>query len=86
MARVIWKFALDKGVVVHAPRNLKPLFYGLDPHCFPAVWAEVDPLQPAVEHRFAVYGTGWEIPELASYVGSMVNGAYVWHLYYLGEF
>lgn len=50
------------------------------------LWAEVNTDQ-VLEHRtFAVFGTGWEIgkdldDDERSYVGTVFEGALVWHVY-----
>lgn len=46
------------------------------------LWAEVAPdsTESAVR-AFRVFGTGQPIPEGAVYVGSALDGPYVWHVY-----
>lgn len=49
----------------------------------PMVWVETetDDLRP-VEWTFTTIGTGWDIPQGAAHVGTLVDTAgYVWHYY-----
>lgn len=46
-----------------------------------ALWAIVNPLYQSAPTRFAVIGTGWPIPDAATYVGTTVTASgFVWHL------
>ena len=47
------------------------------------IWAEVDDKAPLEERHFVVYGTGWEIAtdRNLSYIGTVHDGAFVWHVY-----
>ena len=54
------------------------------------LWAEiVTSAKPYVTRRFAVYGTGWTLPEYPwgggasddCYIGTVQNGSYAWHVY-----
>ncbi len=46
-----------------------------------AVWAEVDPNAPREKVQFAAHGTGGDVPDFKTYVGSVKVGAYMWHVY-----
>lgn len=45
------------------------------------VWCEVNPTAVKSLVDFQVFGTGWEVPPGWTYVGTAVQGAYVWHLF-----
>lgn len=47
----------------------------------PTVWMEVDPSEPEVEFNYSIFGTGWEINIEAEYIGTCMDGVFVWHLY-----
>lgn len=53
------------------------------------LWASVNSLAPKVERMFAVVGTGNPAPEPgaddAVYVGSVMDGPFVWHVFDGGE-
>lgn len=51
----------------------------------PCIWVEVDTdSAPAVEY-LQVVGTGHEVPVGGVYLGTWLDGPYVWHLYALSE-
>lgn len=45
------------------------------------LWIEVDLEQPLETHEFRVVGTGWIVPENSNYVGTYIDGPFVWHVY-----
>lgn len=47
------------------------------------VWAEtpVDGDPFTVTRRFRVIGTGFDVPDSGTYIGTAFDGPYVWHLY-----
>lgn len=46
------------------------------------MWAEIERSRPIVERKLYLFGTGWEIDtEGLSYVGTIQDGIFVWHLY-----
>lgn len=50
------------------------------------IWAETpahaDPL--TVTRTFRVIGTGWDVPYLGTYLGTVFDGPFVWHVYEIG--
>jgi len=44
-------------------------------------WAEVDTEKNKEKREFVIVGTGHPIPENYEYVGTALDGWYVWHLY-----
>ena len=51
----------------------------------PFMWAELDDAAPKVRRRFEFFGTGRPIPNGWVYVGTVQEGAFVWHLYEVKE-
>jgi len=47
------------------------------------LWAEVDPLSTVVSHAFYIVGTGHQLPDVPYlyYLGSVIDGSLVWHVY-----
>lgn len=45
------------------------------------LWALVDPYAGTERRRFAVIGTGWDIPDHHVYLGTWQDGPFVWHLF-----
>ena len=60
----------------------QPVSVGIDPtgqHC---VWAECDAEGPTVAYVVTVVGTGHPLPVFAGiYLGMVVDGSFVWHIY-----
>lgn len=83
--RVVWKYPLHmrgwNELIVDA--SAKVVLVGTDPACrLPAIWLEHDPTAPVKAMRvFGVFPTGGTIAEHAEHVGSMIDGALVWHIY-----
>ena len=84
MAKTIYKFlipiedytelSLPTGSI---PRAVAALYDNI------AVWVELDPTLPLIPYRFSVYGTGHRIhADNETYVGTVFDGKYVWHVYY----
>ena len=49
------------------------------------VWAEVNTTAPLVDRHFHIAGTGHPIPVGLHFVGSVMDGPFVWHVYDGGE-
>lgn len=63
-------------------RGAKTLHVGLDGRGVPCIWIEV----PTGSHSFCVrafnvFGTGWEISDNNTYIGTYHQGEYIWHVY-----
>ena len=43
------------------------------------IWAIVDPESPMEERFFSIVGTGWTIEDTDCYIGTIQEGAFVWH-------
>lgn len=76
--KTIYKYGLGE---VQLPKGAKILTVSHQNGNF-VMWAEVD-TERVPEHRtFVVFGTGWEMPDVKmSYVGTIFEGAFVWHVY-----
>lgn len=49
------------------------------------IWAEVDVDQKDLELRhFAVIGTGWQYPGARTFLGTIFDGPFIWHVFDLG--
>jgi hypothetical protein len=85
--RSIWKFRLnvDHQTIDIEARIVEWLHVGLDPNGTPCAWAIVDQFS-RLHHRYAleVVGTGQSAPS-APYIGSFVEGPFVWHVFAKGE-
>ena len=76
--KTIWKCNAD-GHVVDLPKGAKAIYCHMQAG-HPMVWLTVDPEAEGESRCFTVYGTGAVVPE-DGYVGTMMDGAFVWHVY-----
>lgn len=68
--------------VLPTPKGAKPLFVGVQ-HRMTFLWCEVDNEEQMEPLTLKIIGTGHgKVPEGGRYIGSVINGNYVWHVYY----
>lgn len=91
--KAIWKYPIDIESEQHirVQADFTPLHVGIDPTGTPCVWGLVDPGNPeaTVSFRVLIFGTGHPItgPEEGNfddepkYLGSFVQGPFVWHVF-----
>lgn len=73
---------MDQTTIISAGRRFDPVQVGMQKGHV-CVWAEVeDGYMLNTQYAFDVYGTGWDVPDTSTYVGSVFDGPYVWHVYY----
>ena len=81
--RTIWKYKILRPgpQSVLLPVGATPVYFAMQG--IPTLWCEVDiDGGTELEYRtFEIVGTGHEIPPKAVYVGTCLDGPYVWHLY-----
>ena len=49
------------------------------------IWVQVDDKRRLRARRFAIVGTGHEVPQPARFISTVQDGPYVWHVFDLGE-
>lgn len=78
--KTVWKFFLDREVEM--PTGAK-LLHVAEQHGQLCTWAEVDPDAPTEIRRFALVGTGHNVPENVTFVGTilMMGGGILIHVY-----
>lgn len=84
--KYIHKYILKIGELnlFEIPAAAKPVSIGIDPAGgMIAMWVEFEPRWPNEFRRFSVHGTGHPIPSDRQYVGSVIDGRFVWHVYEL---
>jgi len=81
--KTIWKFplALEEEIVLKVPVGGITRHFGLDPQSEFAVWIEVDRTALRIDRKYAIVGTGHNLPNLYTYFGTLIEGKFVWHLY-----
>lgn len=85
--KTIWKYNFD--ITPSKQIRMMPagarLLSVADQHGLLAMWALVDTEAAQVERWFVVAGTGHPLIDIPSegYVGSVIDGPYVWHLFEL---
>lgn len=85
MRNVIWKFPLrltDGWQLISMPHDCVMRRFAMQSGV-PCLWAEVTADASRVANRFAIVGTGHQLPDdpARRYVGSCEDGPFVWHLY-----
>lgn len=89
MRKTIYKYDLtaafnQNGVIsIKAPKDAKWLYVAVQPHTGLCAWAQVNIDEPAeqVPHTLHIIGTGHTVPDNVAYIGSVIDGAFVWHVY-----
>lgn len=49
------------------------------------MWLLVDPKAPLSEWDLMTVGTGWDLPDSVSHLGTAHDGGFVWHLFEVFE-
>jgi putative transposon-encoded protein len=85
MSDTIWKFVVPLGEVVkiELPIGSKFRHVGIDPASLqPAVWVQVNPkVEVMGQRQLTVFGTGHPIDLGWNYVGTTIDGEFVWHIF-----
>ena len=72
---------------IEMPKDAKVLHVGVQNNVM-CLWAMVDGNAPLVKRHIGIYGTGHYIPvdvEPSHFVGTVMAGMFVWHIFDLGE-
>lgn len=83
----MWKFVFEPEnsnvLQIQVPIGSRARFVGLDPATGnPAVWVHIKQHDAAREEKaFFIYGTGHRINAFTDYVGSVIQGQFVWHIF-----
>ena len=86
----IWKYEIEPDFViqeVEMPIGAQIISFGLDANNAICFWAKVDTEARKEMHLVACVGTGWPIDNIrdnAKFIGTVVHGPYVWHLFDVG--
>lgn len=82
--KTIFKYVLQLGEhnIVQGCESFRPVHVAVQDGQL-CVWAELDTAADPQNHRFAVIGTGHPAPVPGEYVGSVLSGMFVWHVYWL---
>jgi len=76
--KTIYKYAMPEEC--RLPIGAKFLHFDIQTGKFSA-WFEVDPTMEKEDRTFFVIGTGMPIVEGEVYLGTVLEGEFVWHLY-----
>jgi hypothetical protein len=82
--RTVYKYPLSivDAQTVLIPSGATFRHVGLDPGGKLCVWAEVDTKNRSVSKTFYLVGTGNPIPDTpVRFLGAVVQGPFVWHVY-----
>ena len=85
MSKCIWKYQIgiaDGVVGFDMPEDTRIVeVHSQDEVDVLTFWAEVDPTRTKTRRYFGVVGTGHEVQDRTTYIGSMHVPPFVWHLY-----
>ena len=79
----IWKYDVpNPGAVMEIEMPMRAEFLSLQvQHGKPVMWWRVSEASPRALRRFVCVGTGHEADESHKYIGTYLDGAYVWHVF-----
>ena len=77
--KTVYKYSLRSRASVELPAGAVVLHVGLDPQGQGAFWAFVDTDNDTETRRFVVTGTGHPVPDGLEFLGTYVEGPFVWH-------
>lgn len=82
IVQTIWKYplALNDEQTITVPSGATPLHVGPDPLGGFALWMLVDDLMPKTDRRIIIRGTGFPVPAHKTYIGSLHDGPFMWHV------
>lgn len=82
MSRVVWKYEIGHArTEVDLPKDAECVRVSPDPRGVACMWALVDPDAPTERVQLEIYGTGHPIPDGRTFIGSWLDGPFVWHLF-----
>ena len=88
--KTVYKYVLDNGPILSLdlPAKAIPVFFTTqqqrDLQYRLCLWIERETAVPPdqlVKRAFQIFGTGHFIPDSAKYIGSCLDGPFVWHCY-----
>jgi hypothetical protein len=81
--RTVYKYPIYTGTaMLHTVPQGEPVLCALDPASgAPCLWYEVNTDQPQIDMEYETVGTGQPIPDKMQWIGSCVQGDYIWHIY-----
>jgi hypothetical protein len=81
--RTVYKFELpDFSTNILLPDNFVIAHFGFQ-NSKMMLWIEVNTKRDFKNYSFQIFGTGQPIPEGYTFARTLIDGAFVWHLYYL---
>lgn len=82
--RTIWKYPLPKpgqSIAIAMPAAARFIHVALQGGAA-MLWVEVLAETKAFHRKFWCFGTGWEIPDGLTHIGTVIDaGGFVWHFY-----
>ena len=82
--KTIWKYSLSVDQAdgsFSIPKDGKIIYVSSQTTRMINFWVELESNNQIELRHFIVIGTGHSIPDNSEYVGSIMSGAFVWHLY-----
>lgn len=84
--RAVHKYPLnmDEFPIIRTHQDMIPFYVG-NQHDQLTLWGSVDTLKPIVYRKLQIVGTGHPAPDEVDYIGSVIMGDFVWHVYDVEE-
>lgn len=82
--KTVYKYPIsyDDVFKLELPVNAKVIHIAMQ-HGSPCMWVQLDLEMTRALRSFVVVGTGQRVPANSEYVGSVMDGIFVWHIYEL---
>ena len=77
---VIYKYPVT-WAPLYLPQGAEILSAGLDPTGALCIWARVNPGEPLEPFIIYIVGTGGEVPAGRTFIGTVLQGPWVWHFF-----
>ena len=82
--QTIWKYVIN-GEGIDLPKGAVIRSTGHDPRGKLCIWVELDDefdIELVERHKFHIIGSGHRIPDNGTYLGHVIAGHFVWHIYH----
>lgn len=86
--RTIYKYKVNLSAKpIYIPQGATLCFVGLSPDDQSvAMWFDIPDIDaPSDARRFVILGTGHPVSSSEKYIGSVIDGTFVWHVFEKGE-
>jgi hypothetical protein len=81
--KTIWKFPLTiaERQTISIPVTSHFLNIGIDGEGTRCLWFAVDPTSDPIDMEIIKVGTGWDLPHVGDFIGTIIQDGFVWHYF-----